>query len=491
MDDLLAEFLTETNEALGVTDVELVKLEQEPDNPDILGNIFRLVHTIKGTSGFLGLPRLETVAHAGEDVLGKIRDGEIEVSPDVITLVLEALDRIKEIVQGLGELETEPEGDDTEIVARLREMAANADAASAAAAPAEPAAAEAAKSDFEDIKANEPDELEAAFNAAPGPADAAADPDPEPEPEPEPQPSKEVVAQGSAAVAKKKEAVPAKAGESSTANQTIRVSVDLLETLMTTVSELVLTRNQLMQLLRGREGTDSEFTVPLQRLSHVTTDLQEGVMKTRMQPIGNAWAKLPRIVRDLANDLGKKIELEMIGADTELDRQVLDLIKDPLMHMVRNSGDHGLESTAERVAAGKPELGTITLNAFHEGGHIILRISDDGGGIDIDRVRQKALDNGITNEQELSGLSEQQILQFIFRPGFSTAKAVTSVSGRGVGLDVVRTNAEKIGGTVDAKSVKGHGTTFHDQNSTDLGNRFGVDCRMRGRTLRHAANQRC
>ena len=149
----------------------------------------------------------------------------------------------------------------------------------------------------------------------------------------------------------------------------------------------MLTRNQLMQLLRGREGTDSEFTVPLQRLSHVTTDLQEGVMKTRMQPIGNAWAKLPRIVRDLANDLGKKIELEMIGADTELDRQVLELIKDPLMHMVRNSGDHGLESTAERVAAGKPELGTITLNAFHEGGHIILRISDDGGGIDIDRVR--------------------------------------------------------------------------------------------------------
>ena len=261
MDDLLAEFLTETNEALDVTDVELVKLEQEPDNPDILGNIFRLVHTIKGTSGFLGLPRLETVAHAGEDVLGKIRDGEIEVSPDVITLVLEALDRIKEIVQGLGELEMEPEGDDTEIVARLREMAANADAASAAAAPAEPAAAEAAKSDFEDIKANELDELEAAFNAAPGPADAAAtatDPDPEPEPEP----SKEVVATGSAAVAKKKEAVPAKAGESSTANQTIRVSVDLLETLMTTVSELVLTRNQLMQLLRGREGTDSEFTVP-------------------------------------------------------------------------------------------------------------------------------------------------------------------------------------------------------------------------------------
>ena len=257
MDDLLAEFLTETNEALDVTDVELVKLEQEPDNPDILGNIFRLVHTIKGTSGFLGLPRLETVAHAGEDVLGKIRDGEIE---DVITLVLEALDRIKEIVQGLGELETEPEGDDTEIVARLREMAANADAASAAAAPAEPAAAEAAKSDFEDIKANELDELEAAFNAAPGPADAAADPDPEPEPEPEPQPSKEVVAKGSAAVAKKKEAVPAKAGESSTANQTIRVSVDLLATLMITVSELVLTRNQLMQLCIAPGSLDTSLS---------------------------------------------------------------------------------------------------------------------------------------------------------------------------------------------------------------------------------------
>jgi two-component system, chemotaxis family, sensor kinase CheA len=455
MDDLLAEFLTETNEALDVTDVELVKLEQEPDNPDILGNIFRLVHTIKGTSGFLGLPRLETVAHAGEDVLGKIRDGEIDVSPDVITLVLEALDRIKEIVQGLGELETEPEGDDSEIVGRLRETAATAKAPAKA---AEPAAAASATSEFDDIKANELDALEAAFNDAPGPEDEASAPDPEPES------SKEVVAAKTTAVAKKKDPAAAKkaekSGDSSSANQTIRVSVDLLETLMTTVSELVLTRNQLMQLLRVREGSDSEFTVPLQRLSHVTTDLQEGVMKTRMQPIGNAWAKLPRIVRDLANDLGKKIEIEMIGAETELDRQVLELIKDPLMHMVRNSGDHGLESTEERIAAGKPETGTITLNAFHEGGHIIMRISDDGGGIDIDRVKQKALDNGIATEQELSSLSEQQALQYIFKAGFSTAKAVTSVSGRGVGLDVVRTNVEKIGGTVDAKSIAGQGTTF-------------------------------
>ena len=227
---------------------------------------------------------------------------------------------------------------------------------------------------------------------------------------------------------------------------------------MNMVSELVLTRNQLLQMVRGR--SDSEFTVPLQRLSHVTTDLQEGVMKTRMQPIGNAWAKLPRIVRDLSLDLGKKIELVMNGADTELDRQVLELIKDPLTHMVRNSGDHGIEVPAIRAAAGKPETGHITLNAYHEGGHIIIQISDDGGGLPVDKLGAKAVANGLTTEAQLESMSDQQILQFIFKPGFSTAEKVTSVSGRGVGMDVVRTNIDKIGGTIDVKSVSGKGTSF-------------------------------
>src|SRR6185437_6678801 len=251
---------------------------------------------------------------------------------------------------------------------------------------------------------------------------------------------------------------PAAAASGPAAGQTIRVTVDVLEDLMTLVSELVLTRNQLLQLSRTQEN--SAFAAPLQRLSHITSDLQEGVMKTRMQPIGIAWNKLPRLVRDLAHDMDKKIELTMLGAETELDRQVLELIKDPLTHMVRNSGDHGLEGPAERRAAGKPEAGRITLNAYHEGGHIIIEIADDGRGLPVDRIRAKVLANKLATEAELAGMSDAQLQRFIFRAGFSTAAVVTAVSGRGVGMDVVKTNIEKIGGTIDLKSVPGAGTTF-------------------------------
>jgi two-component system, chemotaxis family, sensor kinase CheA len=240
--------------------------------------------------------------------------------------------------------------------------------------------------------------------------------------------------------------------------QTIRVTVDVLDHLMTLVSELVLTRNQLLQLARSQQ--ESAFAVPLQRLSHITSDLQEGVMKTRMQPIGNAWNKLPRLVRDLARDLGKRIELVMLGADTELDRQVLELIKDPLTHMVRNSGDHGLEPPEARRTAGKPETGRITLNAFHEGGHIIIEIADDGQGLPVERIRAKAIAQGLATEAELAAMTDAQIQRFIFRAGFSTAAEVTSVSGRGVGMDVVKTNIERIGGTIDLKSTPGRGSTF-------------------------------
>ncbi len=245
---------------------------------------------------------------------------------------------------------------------------------------------------------------------------------------------------------------------SAVANQSIRVSVDLLENLMTMVSELVLTRNQLLQMVRSLDN--SEFTVPLQRLSHVTTELQEGVMKTRMQPIGNAWAKLPRIVRDLTVELGKKIDLQMHGAETELDRQVLEMIKDPLTHMVRNAADHGIEMPGDRLQAGKPESGRITLNAFHEGGHIVIEIRDDGRGLNTRRIRQKAIEDGLATEAELDAMSAQQLHMFVFKPGFSTAQAVTSVSGRGVGMDVVKTNIEKIGGTVELKSDEGKGAAF-------------------------------
>ena len=260
---------------------------------------------------------------------------------------------------------------------------------------------------------------------------------------------------------------------------------------MTMVSELVLTRNQLLEISRRNE--DTEFKVPLQRLSNVTAELQEGVMKTRMQPIGNAWQKLPRIVRDLSGELGKQIELEMHGADTELDRQVLDLIKDPLTHMVRNSADHGLETPAERVASGKGEQGTIRLSAYHEGGHIIICIADNGRGLNTERIKAKAVSNGLVTEAELEKMTEAQIHKFIFAPGFSTAAAVTSVSGRGVGMDVVRTNIDQIGGTIDIKSVAGEGSSVTIKIPLTLaivsaliveaaGDRFAIPQLVRGRT---------
>jgi len=427
MDDLLTEFLTETGESLSTLDVELVKLEQNP-SPKILSNIFRLVHTIKGTCGFLGLPRLEAVAHAGENVLGKFRDGELSVTPVAVTLILASIDRIKMILSHIEQHEAEPEGDDKDLIADLN---AHAEGRSVA-------------------------------TAAPPPPKAEAPPPPPPPPtveqiaEPPAEPEAALPAQLPAA------AVPAGGAndvkESALAAQTIRVNVDLLENLMTLVSELVLTRNALLQMVRGKD--DSEFATPLQRLSHITTDLQEGVMKTRMQPIGNAWAKLPRIVRDLSIETSKKIDLQMLGAETELDRQVLELIKDPLTHMVRNSADHGLEGPEDRKRAGKSEIGKIVLNAYHQGGHIIIEISDDGRGLGIARIRSKVLANGLASDAEIEQMSDQQVAQYIFRAGFSTAEKVTSVSGRGVGMDVVRTNIEKIGGTIELKTVDGKGTTF-------------------------------
>ena len=430
MDDLLADFLTETNESLAELDLALVKLERAPDDGQTLSLIFRQVHTIKGTCGFLGLARLERVAHAAENVLGKLRDRVFPVTPDVISAVLAGVDSIKEIVTGIAATGNEPAGDDTAQIAALNAIA-EGKGPPAPVPVAEPAPA--------------PAPAIAVVAAAPPPVAAAPPPAPPPPPAP--------VAREAAAP----EHAETPTGEPVGAAQTIRVTVDVLEDLMTLVSELVLTRNQLLQLARRQEN--SAFAVPLQRLSQITSDLQEGVMKTRMQPIGNAWNKLPRLVRDLARDLGKKIELTMLGADTELDRQVLELIKDPLTHMVRNSGDHGLETPTERRAAGKSETGRITLNAFHEGGHIIIEITDDGRGLPVDKIRAKIVSKGLATEAELAVMSESQVLRYIFRPGFSTAAAVTSVSGRGVGMDVVKTNIERIGGAIELSSRSGQGST--------------------------------
>ncbi len=434
MDELLRDFVTETNESLDVVDVELVRFEQDPNNAAILANIFRLVHTIKGTCGFLGLPRLEALAHAAETLMGKFRDG-LPATNDAVTLVLATIDRIKEILEPLERDQREPDGSDADLIANLEDMAAKVSAAP----PESPKAIGTLSPQVLERPLrpgeNSLDELERAFRDTPA----------------EPPVLKPARPQASESISKDDETPK-------NGNQSIRVTVDTLEHLMTMVSELVLTRNQLLEIVRRHE--DSEFKTPLQRLSNVTAELQEGVMKTRMQPIGNAWQKLPRILRDLSQELGKQIELEMQGAETELDRQVLDLIKDPLTHMVRNSADHGLESPQERRAAGKPEQGRIRLSAYHEGGYIIIQVADDGRGLDTDRIKAKAVAQDLVSDEDVEKLSEAAIHKFIFQPGFSTAAKITSVSGRGVGMDVVRNNIDQIGGTIDVKSVAGVGLSF-------------------------------
>lgn len=435
MDDIIVEFLAETNESLAELDNYIISLEENPDDINLVTKIFRVMHTIKGTCGFLGLSRLEKVAHKSEDILGLVRDGKLRVQSVHVNLILEALDTIKMIVIGIEQQGGEPAGSDIDLLNRL-EAAYNAveNGEVLSATVAEPATTPVVEEAF--VPAPVEEVHHEAFVAAAAPVDHHHDDHPE------------------------QQARPAEATASADggSNQSLRVQVEVLEDLMTMVSELVLTRNQLLQTLRQQKQSD--FAAPLQRLNLVVSELQEGVMKTRMQPIGNAWAKLPRIVRDISRELGKKIELEMQGQETELDRQVLEMIKDPLTHMVRNSADHGLETTVERLALGKPESGKIRLNACHEGGHIIIQIADDGRGLPLEKIKSKIIQNGMATEAEVASMSPQNIYQYIFKAGFSTADKITSVSGRGVGMDVVRTNIENIGGSIELRSHEGQGTTF-------------------------------
>jgi len=458
MDDLIAEFLTETNESLGALDLDMVKLEQNPNDKELISSIFRLMHTIKGTCGFLGLPRLETVAHRAENVMGRFRDGDLKVTPSYVTLIFESFDRIKMIVAELEATGSEPQGDDSALIEKLDAVFEGRDG--------NPDNGTSGVDVIPDSVKDAVDPLQALFDATPVlPQEEWHTIVTVPENDSneatkamEEAPAAPVAAAAPAPAAKADDHGAKAAGGPALADQSLRVNMDVLENLMTLVSELVLTRNQLLQTLRAKK--DTEFTGPLQRLNHVVSELQEGVMKTRMQPIGNAWSKLPRIIRDLSMELNKKIDLEMIGESTELDRQILDMIKDPLTHMVRNSADHGVEMPADRAAKGKPETGKILLNAYHEGGHIIIEITDDGKGLPLAKIKEKIVKNGLGTQEEVDSMSDQQIQQYIFKAGFSTAEKVTSVSGRGVGMDVVRTNIEKIGGSIVLKSVEGKGSTF-------------------------------
>lgn len=556
LDGLVSDFIAETREGLEALDSELVRFEQSPDDPATLGGIFRLIHTIKGTCGFLGLARLQTVAHSAENVLGAFRDGVLPVTPNAVSAVLDTVDLIRTLIDALGATGSEPDGDDSVLIARLEDLLVEALPAAAAASPEAPVSAEvprdgrplidrlggdatldaaaemalgslrrdadlspmfagadpdllqgrlrdslcgtarrvaqadtlaealaalavrppagaevlailnilsdaltelgATEADIDELRALVPIAAEA---AAPPACEDLEESDIPPEPETMAISTIAEAAETPARRAPDPMAAALKAeGEGTGPAQTIRVSVDALEHLMTVVSELVLIRNQLIQALRL--DPESPFAAPLNRLNQVTSELQEGVMTTRMQPISGAWAKLPRLVRDLAHDLGKVIDLQMMGQETELDRQVLELIKDPLTHMIRNAADHGLETPAERLVAGKTETGRITLQARHEGGAIVIEVADDGRGLSAEKIRAKAVASGLTTPAQAEQMSDADARQMIFLPGFSTAAAVTSISGRGVGMDVVRTNIEKIGGTIELSSVEGQGTRF-------------------------------
>jgi len=402
VDDLTKEFIAESQEGLDRMERCLTELEVRPqDSAELVGDIFRTVHTIKGTTGFLGFSRLEKLAHAGEHLLGSLREGKLSVTEDLISGLLQLLDGLRAILQLIEESGTEgtrASDDDSELIAHLAEL-------------------------------NSEDPLH---------TDAPASVQP---------------------VAKNIQANAAVPSTSSVNNndKTLRIDVDVLNRMMNLVGELVLTRNQMLQ--GGVEST-ANFAELARRLDSVTADLRETVMQARMQPVGNLFGKFPRMVRDLARTCGREVRIEFFGQETGLDKSLLEAIKDPLTHAVRNSVDHGIEPAADRILAGKSAEGCLTLRAFHQGGSVVIEVCDDGGGISMEKVRAKAVERGLVSPEDASQMSEREALQLIFLPGFSTASAVTTVSGRGVGMDVVRANIEKVGGSVELESKLGVGTTL-------------------------------
>ncbi|MEI9937584.1 MAG: chemotaxis protein CheW [Pseudomonadota bacterium] len=420
-DELMREFLLESSENLNQLDRDFVALEQNPRDEERLGAIFRCVHTIKGNAGFLALAKLEALTHLGESQLSRFRDGELVLDAQSTSALLAMADGVRAILASLEKNGTEGDHD----LAAILEGLSRIGRTPASAFPRLPRAVSA-------LPNSEPIIVHL---AEPPPARIVAPP---------PTALEQVETDVKAA--------------SSIADSTIRVDVALLDRVMNLVGELVLARNQILQY--GILAKDAGFVKASQRLNLLTTELQAGVMKTRMQPIGSVWNRFPRIVRDLANVCGKKVELELDGTETELDRSIIEAIKDPLTHAVRNAVDHGIESAEKRRAADKPPVGRILLRAYHEGGQVNIEISDDGGGLAADKIRARAVERGLITAERAAQMSEREIAHLIFLPGFSTAEKVTNVSGRGVGMDVVKTNIEKIGGTVDISSRLGEGTTL-------------------------------
>ena len=397
IDEDVQAFLVESNENISQLEGDLVSLEQNPGDRELLNRIYRALHTLKGNCGFLGLDKLQSVAHAGENLLSHLRDERLVLNPEITSTLLQVIDAAREILTTLESTGSEGETDYAALIETLHQLQAGS------ATPVEPQTTT---------------EIESPIPSSQSP---------------------------------------------SVADNSIRVDVNLLDKLMNLVGELVLCRNQLVEFAvrqAASKQTDANFVATSQRLNQVTSELQEGVMKTRMQPIRTIWSKFPRLVRDLSVGLGKQVRLEMEGEDTELDKTLIEAIADPLVHLVRNSIDHGIERPEIRTAAGKPAEGRLFLRAFHESGHVNMEISDDGRGIDSQGIKQKAVQRGLIASEKAVRMSDQEAQNLIFLPGLSTAEHVSNLSGRGVGMDVVHTNIEKINGTVDVYSQLGRGTTF-------------------------------
>jgi two-component system chemotaxis sensor kinase CheA len=442
MDQIVKEFLVESYENLDQLDRDLVHLEESPRDGERLASVFRTIHTIKGTAGFFGFSNLESVAHVGENLLCKLREGELLLTPPITSGLLAMVDAVREMLANVESTGGEGEAQYGELIGRLTRLHAEtpADAAEKTPTQAETKLAEIGELVDEALGSSTTADATLAetspFDVSASSASAA---------------DQEISKSGDAA-----KAPEGKAGGLTDGN--IRVDVGLLDKLMNLVGELVLARNQILQFNAVQK--DTTFLSTSQRLNLITTELQEGVMKTRMQPIGNVWSRFPRVVRDLAMACGKEVRIEMEGKETDLDKTIIEAIKDPLTHLVRNSVDHGIEPPEVRRQNGKPAEGRLLLRAFHEGGQVNIEIADDGAGIDPEKLKQKALERGLISREQAARMGERETLNLIFLPGFSTAAKVSNISGRGVGMDVVKTNIEKIGGSVDLHSQLGQGTTI-------------------------------
>jgi len=465
-DEIVKEFLIESHENLDRLDHDLIVLEKDPGSRDTLASIFRTIHTIKGTSGFLAFNQLETLTHAGENLLAKLRDGLLTLTPEITTALLAMLDAVRQMLASIEATGAEGKRNNQELIETLARLLAGMETKSDCEPPKEQPqldnlSAPAAAANTGDIRiVDVPTRSVDATAEYPRTAEIQIEPCTE-------------IAAGKSVhkhpVYKYEDTQekPQDAAETlhaqhpahgqSVSDSTIRVDVGQLDRLMNRVGELVLLRNQIVQYTNSTE--DSELLGTSQRLNLLTTELQEGVMKTRMQPIGNIWSKFPRTVRDVALSCGKQARLEMEGKETELDKTIIEAIKDPLTHLVRNAVDHGIEAPAVRRAAGKNLEGCLFLRAFHEGGQVNIEITDDGAGLDYEKIRNKAIQKGLITGDQAARMTEREIANLIFMPGLSTAAKVTNVSGRGVGMDVVKTNIEKIGGTVDVQSKPGLGST--------------------------------